>query len=73
MRISPIIKTQEDFDSYLETDNIYYKLMSDLVTVYEKLDYSWEILSPVPSDAGLCCILDLEEDISFQGYKIKFN
>ena len=73
MELSPIIKTQEDFNNYLESNSVYYKLMYELVEVYQKLNYTWEeIFSPIPSDSWLVCILQLEEDVMFNGFKIKF-
>lgn len=73
MKLSPVIRTQEDFEKYMESNSTYFELMSELVNVYKKLNYHWEeIFSPIPSDAWLVCILKLEEDIIFNGYKIKF-
>ena len=74
MRLSPIIKTQEDFENYLKSNKIYSTLMFELVDVYLKLNYSWgAIFSPRPSDAGLDCILVLEEEVWMWGYRLIFN
>lgn len=78
MKLSALIQTQEDFEKYIDDNEVYRTDLFSFVEQYHRIFWGkyteWgKICLPSPEENRLVAIIDLKETIMFMWYEVIFN
>ena len=78
MKLSAIIQTQEDFEKYIDDNEIYRTNIFSFIEQYHIIFWGkytdWgKIYLPSPEENNLVAIMDLKETIMFMWFEVIFN